>query len=431
MSIIGADAVDAAIERGRLVLGPHDRLTPLARDRAAEVGLEIVQEAPHASRAGAMIPSHGIPAVSLTGPGSLPSPPSPALFRRGAPGPSIRGRRAARAVSADRTVADQASGADVARSRSTRVGRVTVVGAGNVGTHAAMRLAEADLVDEIVLVDIAEGLAKGVALDLTHAAGLLGFSGRIRGAVSVEEAGEAEYTILTAGRPRQPGMTRTDLTATNADIVGPIARAVGATSPDGVIVVVTNPLDEMTELAWTASGLPSTRVVGMAGMLDAARFQALTGLVTGARAAEVHAFALGSHGDEMVIPVSQATIGTADAAAKLGDALPDVVDRTRDSGAEVVGLLGKGSAFITPGLAAARMVEHMIREEGSVISATVRPSGEFGLSGVYIGLPVRLGRRGVAEVVEVSLSPAELSALRDASVQIRERVGTMASTAGV
>lgn len=419
MSIIGVDAVDAAVDRGQLVLRPRDRLTPLARDRVAELGLEIVQGAALTGDADAVDRSRVIPAVDLRGPGSLPSPPSPALFRRGAPGASIRGRR-----SGPRFVAN------TGRPRSARVGRVTVVGAGNVGTHTAMRLAEADLVDEIVLVDIVEGLAKGVALDLTHAAGLLGFSGRIRGAASVEAAGKADYTILTAGRPRQPGMTRTDLTATNAEIVGPVARAVGSTSPDGVIVVVTNPLDEMTELAWTVSGLPSARVVGMAGMLDAARFQALTGLAVGVRADEVHALALGSHGDEMVIPVSQATVGTLDVASSLGDALPDVVNRTRESGAEVVGLLGKGSAFITPGLAAARMVEHMIREEDSVVSATVRPDGEFGLSGVYVGLPVRLGRHGVTEIVEVSLSPAELSALRDASVQIRERVSTMASAVG-
>lgn len=418
MTIIGVDAVDEAAARGRLIVGARDRLTPLARDRAAELGIEIVEGASPASAVPPAGAARAIPTVNLRGPGSLPSPPAPALFRRGAPFPGLRGRSVPES---------SASGGSTAGSR---IGRVTIVGAGNVGTHAAMRLAETDLIEEIVLVDVVEGLAQGVALDLAHAAGVLGFSTRIRGAASVESAGRAQYTVITAGRPRQPGMSRTDLTETNAAIVGPVAREAGITSPEGVIVVVTNPLDEMTELAWAASGLPSSRVIGMAGVLDAARFQALAGQAAGIRPDTVSALALGSHGDEMVIPLSQASIGGRDAASALTEKLDAVVDRTRNSGAEVVGLLGKGSAFITPGLAAARMVEYMIRDDRRVISATVRPDGQFGLRNVYVGLPVRLGRSGVAEIVEVPLSAAEQSALREAARQITDRVGSLAVPQG-
>lgn len=306
---------------------------------------------------------------------------------------------------------------------------MTVVGAGNVGTHAAMRLAETNLVGEIVLVDVVEGLAKGVALDLTHASGLLGFDVRIRGESSIEAAGPSEYTIITAGRPRQPGMSRTDLTATNAEIVGGLATTVGRISPNGVIVVVTNPLDEMTELAWKSSGLPSSAVIGMAGLLDSARFQALAGLAVDARPDTVSGIALGSHGEEMVFPVSQARIAAEPAADRLGERLASVVNRARDSGAEVVGLLGKGSAFITPGLASARMVEHMIRDDGTVLSATVRPDGQYGIDGVYVGLPVRLGRRGLREVVMLPLTDPEIAQLRAAADQIRARVSDI-SVAG-
>lgn len=420
MTVIGVDAVDLAVDAGRLIVGPRDRLTPLARDRADELGIEIVQgvqRVESVDRSSAASPA-SIPRVDLRGPSALPAPPVPALFRRGAPFPNLRGRSRGATVT---------SSTDSGRRR---VGRVTVVGAGNVGTHAAMRLAETDLIDEIVLVDIVEGLAKGVALDLSHSSGVLGFATLIRGASSIEAAGTSEYTIITAGRPRQPGMSRTDLTATNADIVAPLARAVGAVSPGGVLVVVTNPLDEMTELAWKTSGLPASRVIGMAGLLDSARFQALAGTAAKSRPDAVNALALGSHGDEMVVPLSQATVAGNAIALKLGNDLSAVVDRTRGSGAEVVSLLGKGSAFITPGLAAARMVEYMIRDDRRVISATVRPQGQYGLSDVFVGLPVRLGRGGVAEIVEVTLTPPELAELKSAAAEIRTRVGGLALTPG-
>lgn len=425
MSIVGADAVDAAAASGRLVVAAGDRVTPLARDRAAELGVEIVEDEASSTGTGdsarASVPANAardsLPRVDLSARGLLPSPPVPALFRRGAPYPGLRGRTTPAPASAGPRSRPTADGG--------RVNRVTVVGAGNVGTHAAMRLAETDLVDEVVLVDVVDGLARGVALDLTHAAGLLRFASRIRGESSIEAAGRSEYTIITAGRPRQPGMSRTDLTATNAEIVGALAEAAGRVSPDGVIVVVTNPLDEMTELAWRRSHLPETHVIGMAGLLDSARFQALAALASDGRADTVSGIALGSHGDEMVFPASQARIGSESASARLGDRFPATVDRARDSGAEVVGLLGKGSAFITPGLAAARMVESMIRGDGALLSATVRPHGEYGIDGVYVGLPVRLGRSGLEEIVSLPLDAAEVSALREAAAKIRARVSAL------
>ncbi|MFR9805186.1 malate dehydrogenase [Pseudonocardia sp. RS010] len=302
-----------------------------------------------------------------------------------------------------------------------------VVGAGNVGMIAAMRLADADVFDEVVLVDIDEGRAGGVALDLTHTAALSGFATRVRGVGSVEAAGPADYVIITAGRPRQPGMSRSDLISTNAAIVGDVARRVAATSPQAVIVVVTNPLDEMTQHAWAASGFPAERVLGMAGVLDTARFQALAALTGVARADQIHAWALGSHGEEMVIPLSHATAAGRPLTAAIPTAdLDAIVNRARGSGAEVVGLLRSGSAFMAPGMSAARMVLAMVADSGEVMPAAVLADGSYGIRDVYVGLPARLGRGGVREIVQLDLRPDELAALREAADRIRERLGQLA-----
>jgi malate dehydrogenase len=302
-----------------------------------------------------------------------------------------------------------------------------VVGAGNVGTVTAMRLADADVFGEIVLVDVDEGRARGVALDLAHSAALGGFATRVRGCETVEEAGPADYVVITAGRARQPGMSRADLVGTNAAIVGDVAARLARTSPDAVLVVVTNPLDEMTQHAWRASGFPAGRVVGMAGVLDTARFRALAAPAAHDRPDRVRALALGSHGEEMVIPLSQATVGGGPLTDAVDRAVLDAaVDRARGSGAEVVGLLRSGSAFLAPGTAAASMVLAMVRDTGEVLPAAVLADGAYGIRGVYVGLPVRLGRGGVREIVEVDLAPAELAALRAAADRIRERVGALA-----
>jgi malate dehydrogenase len=332
-------------------------------------------------------------------------PPSGALFRRGGPLPHA--------------------------TRPSAVRRVVVVGAGNVGTVTALRLADADTFGEVVLVDVDEGRARGVALDLAHSAALGGsspggFATRVRGTGTVEEAGPADYVVITAGRARQPGMSRSDLVGTNAAVVGDIAGRVARTSPEAVIVVVTNPLDEMTQHAWRTSGFPPERVVGMAGVLDTARFRALAANAAGERADRVRALALGSHGEEMVIPLSQAFVGGQPLAEVVDRAVLDaVVDRARGSGAEVVGLLRSGSAFLAPGTSAAAMVLAMVRDTGEVLPAAVLTDGTYGIRDVYVGLPVRLGRGGVREIVEVDLAPDELAALRAAAERIRERIGTL------
>ena len=258
---------------------------------------------------------------------------------------------------------------------------------------------------------------------LTHTAALTGFATRIRGVGSVEAAGPADYVVVTAGRPRRPGMSRADLISTNAAIVGDVAARVAATSPQSVMVIVTNPLDEMTQHAWQVSGFPSSRVVGMAGVLDTARFQALAALGSGVRADRITAWALGSHGEEMVIPLSQAG---ADGHPLDRPGLAETIDRARGSGAEVVGLLKTGSAFLAPGMSAARMVLAMARDTGEVLPAAVLADGSYGIRDVYVGLPARLGRRGVAGIVELPLRPDELTALREAADRIRERLAGLA-----
>lgn len=303
-----------------------------------------------------------------------------------------------------------------------RVGRAVVVGAGNVGMIAAMRLADADVFTEVVLVDTSGTRAAGIALDLVHTGALTGTGTRVRGVTDQADAGPADYVIVTAGRARTPGMSRTDLLAANAEIVGSVAREIAAHSPGAVVVVVSNPLDEMTHHLWHVSGFESQRVVGMAGMLDSARFRALASLAGAGPVDALDAVALGSHGDEMVIPLSQAPQVVA---ALAPDEVAGIVNRARGSGAEVLGLLGTGSAFFGPGTAAAQMVLAMVTDSDAVISATVRPDGEYGLRDVYVGLPVVLGRGGVRRIVELDLAPDELAALRDAATRIGGRIAQL------
>lgn len=439
MTVHGADAVDEARVAGRtqLVVGLSDIVTPLARERARDTGIEIVvgsAVAREPSPAVVALPrtsspltpaTAGAPASSrpsspsafVHGAGTPPpplDPPLPALYRRGAPLPAH--------VRVDRLGA----ASPTAQGRSGSVSRVTVVGAGNVGMIAAMRLAESESIDEVVLVDIAGQRAAGIALDIAHAAPILGFSTKIRGVRTLAEAGPSDYVVITAGKARTPGMSRSDLVGVNAAIIGSLVSDAVAVSPDAVLVIVTNPVDEMTEHAWRTSGLPTDRVIGMAGVLDSSRFEALAAQAAGVHPRELTALALGSHGDEMVIPLSQATVS----GRPLTDLLPSeavnaLVDRARNSGAEVVGLLESGSAFFAPGLSAARMVLAMVNETHELLTATVAPKGQYGINGGYVGLPVRLGRAGLAEIVEVDLSTAERDDLRTAAQHIRERVNAL------
>ena len=406
MSVIGVGDVEAS--GGRLCLRPGDVLTPLARDRAADLGVVIEVVSSAAGGATARPPARGAPA-----PGE--PPPSGALYRRGAP------------VVTEQVRIEHVLGADATRPPAERRNRrATVVGAGHVGATTALRLAEADVFDEVVLVDVVPGLAAGLALDLWHSSGLRGFATRLRGTTDMAEAGYSDFVVVTAGRPRQPGMSRTDLTAVNAAIVGEVAENIRHHSPDAIVIVVTNPLDEMTHLAWQTTGFPAPRVMGMAGVLDAARFCALAGGAAGERPDAVRAVALGSHGDEMVIPLSQARIGSEAITRRLdAHTLAALVDRTRQSGAEVVKLLGKGSAYFAPAAAVAGMVLAMANDTREVLPVCVRADGAYGLDGVYVGLPARLGAAGVLEVVELPLTPPELEELRRATRRIGERVSEL------
>lgn len=437
MTVIGVDAIEAIAKStvpAELLVGPRDIITPSARELARERGVSIiVTTAPPAqptSTAGAASSStfrgSAPPSTSLVRP-TAPSgsetppsplkPPSPALYRRGAP---LHPDVAPAALHRPRPLQPGQS------SPKKPVERVVVAGSGHVGMITAMKLAEANIIGEVVLVDIAEGLAAGIALDLTHSAGLLGFDTKIRGVTTLADAGVADYVVITAGRARQPGMSRTDLVQVNAGIVGSLAREAAQISPNTVMLIITNPLDEMTHHAWHASGLPSERVLGMAGVLDSSRFQALTGLATGHSPSAVSALALGSHGDEMVIPLSQARVdGTPVERYLPAGEVATLVDRARNSGAEIVGLLKSGSAFFAPGASAARMVLAMATDSDEIIAATVRANGQYGISDGYVGLPTRLGRHGVREIVELPLTHEELDALRTAAAKIADRVADL------
>ena len=424
MRIIGVAEVDVC--GGRLVLGPEDMLTPLARDRANELGVTIATgEYPASVAAGSRPaptrPTGGRPARPISPEGPC-DPPVGALYRRGAPvvNEHLRPEVVAGLVASAPTVARGFTPPPLGR------GRTTVVGAGHVGATTALRLAEADVFDEVVMVDVVPGLAAGLALDLWHSSALSGFTTRLRGTADMAVTAGSDYVVVTAGRARQPGMSRTDLTAANAAIVGGVAEGIRQHSPEAVVVVVTNPLDEMTDLVWRITGFPARRVLGMAGVLDATRFCALAALAAGVRPDTVEALALGSHGDEMVVPLSTARIGGAPIATRLdGATLDGLVTRTRGSGAEVVALLEKGSAYYAPAAAAARMVLAMAGDTGEVLPCCVLAEGAYGIGEVYLGLPTRLGRGGVTEVVEVPLTLEELAELRTAADRIAERVGAL------
>jgi malate dehydrogenase len=301
-----------------------------------------------------------------------------------------------------------------------------VVGAGHVGAMTALRLAETSLFSRVVLVDIVPGLAAGLALDMWHSSGLRGFTTRIEGSAELSALEGANYVVMTAGRPRQPGMNRTDLTAVNAEIIGGVADGIRRYAPNSVVVVVTNPLEEMTYLMAKRTSFPPKRVIGMAGVLDSARFCSLIALEGIARPQDVDAIALGSHGAEMVIPLSLATANgrpIEEVIAK--DRLAAIVERARDSGAEVVKLLQKGSAYFSPAESAASMVAAMVRGASPVIAACVQSGGAYGIADTRVGLPVRLDANGLREIVTLSLRPNEQAALAEAARSIAKRISEL------
>jgi malate dehydrogenase len=309
--------------------------------------------------------------------------------------------------------------------------KVTVVGAGKYGSTTVQRLAEKDICDEVVMTDIVEGLPQGLALDMNQSRPIEGFQTRVVGSNGYEETAGSDVVVITAGVPRKPGMSRMDLLETNAKIVGDVTRKVADASPDAVLIVVSNPLDEMTALAAEVSGFPNERVMGQAGMLDTARFKHFLAEELGTSPSRVEAMTLGSHGDTMV-PVPSMVKVDGKPLTEVADAetIERLVQRTRDGGAEVVALLKSGSAYYAPSSAAAAMVEAILGDTGEVMPVCAWVTGQYGIDGVYLGVPAKLGRGGVAEVVELPLTDGELADLREAAEAVRSKQADVAKLVG-
>jgi malate dehydrogenase len=304
--------------------------------------------------------------------------------------------------------------------------KVTVVGAGNVGATCAFAVARSDYAD-VVLVDIIEGFPQGKALDMNQAGSVLGFEPSIVGTNRYEETARSDVVVITAGRPRSPGMSRDDLVTTNEAIVGSVTREIVRRSPKAVLVVVSNPLDAMCHVARTASQFPKERVVGMAGILDTARFAAFISWETGKSVKDVQAMVLGGHGDQMVPVVSATTVGGVPLEQLTSKTrLRQMVERTRKGGGELVELLGT-SAWYAPGEAAAQMVDAICLDQKRVLPCTAYLEGEYGIDGLYMGVPVVLGAAGVEEIVPLKLTTDEKRMLRASAAAVREVVGVLAS----
>ncbi len=307
-------------------------------------------------------------------------------------------------------------------------GKVTVVGAGFYGSTTAQRLAEYDVFETVVLTDIIEGRPEGLALDMNQSRPIEGFEtaivGRTTGAdgSGYEVIAGSDIVVITAGLPRKPGMSRMDLIETNAKIVRSVAENVARHARDAVVVVVSNPLDEMTALAQIATGFPKNRVLGQAGMLDTARFTNNVAEKLGVPVGSVETLTLGSHGDTMVPIPSRCSVGGKPLADLLSAAeIDELVTRTRNGGAEVVALLKTGSAYYAPSAAAARMARAVIEDSGAVMPVCTWVDGEYGIAGVYLGVEAEIGRDGVRRVVETELAEAELAALREAADAVRAK----------
>jgi len=302
--------------------------------------------------------------------------------------------------------------------------KVTVVGAGNVGATCAQVLALRDYAD-VVLVDIKEGLPQGKALDIDQMGAVLGFEPNVIGSNGYDETAGSDVVVITAGLPRSPGMSRDDLVATNERIVKDVTEKVTATSPDAILIVVSNPLDAMCHVAKNVSGWPKERVFGMAGILDTARFSTFIAWETGASVKDVTAMVLGGHGDQMVPVVSATTVGGIPLRKLVADdRIAAMVERTAKGGGELVNLLGT-SAWYAPGAAAAQMVDSTMLDEKRVVPVTAYLEGEYGIDGLYMGVPVKLGSTGVEQIVELDLDEREQELLRASSEAVREVVGVL------
>jgi len=317
---------------------------------------------------------------------------------------------------------------------SDRSKKVTVVGAGFYGSTTAQRLAEYDVFDTVVLTDIVEGKPEGLALDLNQSRPIEGFETRVVGQTTTADGAGYEATagsdivVITAGLPRKPGMSRMDLIETNARIVRGVAENIASASPEAVVIVVSNPLDEMTALAQLATGFPRNRVLGQAGMLDTARFSYFVAEALDVPVGSVRTLTLGSHGDTMVPVPSRCTVdGKPLSDVMTAEQIEQLVTRTRGGGAEVVALLKTGSAYYAPSAAAARMARAVAVDAGAVLPVCAWVDGEYGISGVYLGVEAEIGAEGVRRVVETPLTPSERAALGEAAEAVRAKQADVAN----
>ena len=300
--------------------------------------------------------------------------------------------------------------------------KLTVVGAGNVGASVAQYAVEKELGD-VVLVDVIEGIPQGKALDLAQAGPVHHYDSCLVGSNGYDETAGSDIVVITAGLARKPGMTRDDLLFKNAEIVGAVVEQVAAKSPDAILILVTNPLDAMVQLAWKKSGFPAKRVVGMAGILDSARFRTFIARELNVSVENVTAFVLGGHGDTMVpLPRYSTVAGIPITDLLPADRIEALVKRTANGGAEIVALLKSGSAYYAPAAATVEMVEAILKDKKKILPCAAYLDGQYGVAGLYVGVPVKLGRAGVEQIIEIKLTAEENVAFQKSAAAVRELV---------
>ena len=301
------------------------------------------------------------------------------------------------------------------------VNKITVVGAGNVGATAAQRIAEKELARTVVMVDVAEGIPQGKGLDQWQSAPIEGFDSRVIGTNGYEETADSDIVVITAGIARKPGMSRDDLLNTNAGIVKSVGEQIKRTSPNAIVIVVSNPLDVMCWVAKEATGFPRERVIGMAGVLDTARYRAFLATALDVSVRDIQAMVLGGHGDTMVPLISYTSVSGIPVTQLMDRSTLDaIVDRTRNGGAEIVKHLKTGSAYYAPSSGAVQMVEAIVNDQKRILPCSAWLEGEYGMKGLYLGVPVKLGRNGMERIVEVTLTDDERAALAKSADAVRE-----------
>ncbi len=298
--------------------------------------------------------------------------------------------------------------------------KISVIGAGNVGASAAFQIADQELAD-VVLVDIVEGMPQGKALDLHQMCPVIGSDVNFIGTNNYEDTSNSDVVIITSGIPRKPGMSRDDLVSTNTKIVKEVTENVVKHSPDSILILVTNPLDAMVYVAHKVSGFPRERVMGMAGVLDSARFRTFIAMELGVSVENIHAFVLGGHGDDMVPLARYTTVAGIPITDLMDEATIDaLITRTRKGGAEIVGLLKTGSAFYAPGTAVVEMAEAILKDKKKILPCCVHAEGEYGIDNIFVGLPVKLGRKGVEEIIQIDLQKNEQEELNVSAGHVKE-----------